>query len=482
MVFRDVSETIGERAPQVSENNGAGQLSLSTDAARKLSSTTKSVPQMQGITPRWLLSLLPWVEARGGAYRVNRRLNYTLGDGRLDFQTTGSEVRVIPAELTELPLLRNCDDIDALGLLASRFTQREYEPGEVLVADGGPADELFLLVHGRLAKLREGKYGHESTLTIMADGDYFGDDILLDGDSTWNYSVKATTACTVMSLAKSTFRELVDQSAALRAHIEQQRTAADKAQNQHGEAAVDVLSGHRGEQQLTGTFVDYEMKPREYEMSIAQTILRVHTRVQDLYNEPIDQLDQQLRLTIEEVRERQEHELVNNKDFGLLNNADFSQRIYTRTGPPTPHDMDKLLNTVWKNPEFILAHPEAIAAFRDECTRRGVSPETVHVPGGRISAWRGVPIYPCWKIPISDQRITSIMVMRTGEADQGVIGLRKTGLIDEYEPGLSVRFMSIDEKSIVNYLITCYYSLAVLVPDALGVLENVQLGSVDGGN
>ena len=40
--------------------------------------------------------------------------------------------------------------------------------------------------------------------------------------------------------------------------------------------------------------------------------------------------------------------------------------------------------------------------------------------------------------------------------------------------------MSIDERAIVNYLITCYYSLAVLVPDALGVLENVQLGSANG--
>ena len=473
-------ETIEQRSPQVDGNNGAAQLSLSTEAARKLSSTTKSVPQMQGITPRWLLSLLPWVEAKGGAYRVNRRLNYTVGDGRLDFQTTGSEVAVIPAELTELPLLRGCGDIDALGLLASRFTQRECEPGEVLVTADSPADELFLLVHGRLTKLHEGKYGQESTLTIMADGDYFGDDILLENNRTWDYSVKATTASTVMSISRSTFLELMDQSEELRTAVRQQQNMTDKAQNPYGEAAVDVLSGYRGEQALSGTFVDYEMKPREYELSIAQTILRVHTRVQDLYNEPIDQLEQQLRLTIEAVRERQEHELVNNKDFGLLNNADFSQRIYTRSGPPTPHDMDKLLNTVWKNPGFILAHPEAIAAFRDECTRQSVTPETVHVPGGRVSAWRGVPIYPCWKIPISEQRTTSMLVMRTGEADQGVIGLRKTGLIDEYEPGLSVRFMSIDEKAIVNYLITCYYSLAVMVPDALGVLENVQLGTVDG--
>src|SRR5262245_64948032 len=85
------------------------QLSLSTSAARNLATTTKSVPQMQGITSRWLLKLLPWVEASGGAYRVNRRLTYTVGDGRVTFVTTGADVRVIPRELGELPPLRGYD-------------------------------------------------------------------------------------------------------------------------------------------------------------------------------------------------------------------------------------------------------------------------------------------------------------------------------------------------------------------------------------
>jgi hypothetical protein len=35
----------------------------------------------------------------------------------------------------------------------------------------------------------------------------------------------------------------------------------------------------------------------------------------------MNQTEQQLRLTIEALRERQEHELVNNRGFGLLQNA-----------------------------------------------------------------------------------------------------------------------------------------------------------------
>ncbi len=40
---------------------------------------------MQAITSRWLLRLLPWVQADGGVFRVNRRLSYALGDGRVQF-------------------------------------------------------------------------------------------------------------------------------------------------------------------------------------------------------------------------------------------------------------------------------------------------------------------------------------------------------------------------------------------------------------
>ncbi|MGW4775428.1 hypothetical protein ACWEPA_02065 [Streptomyces filamentosus] len=70
---------------------------------------------------------------------------------------------------------------------------------------------------------------------------------------------------------------------------------------------------------------------------------------------------------------------------------------------------------------------------------------------------------------------SSIICVRTGESDQGVIGLHRTGLPDEVEPGLSVRFTGIGEQAIVSYLVTTYYSAAVLVPDALGVLESVEI-------
>jgi hypothetical protein len=86
-----------------------------------------------------------------------------------------------------------------------------------------------------------------------------------------------------------------------------------------------------------------------------------------------------------------------------------------------------------------------------------------------------VPILPCPKIPITPHGVTSILAMRTGEQDAGVIGLYQTGLPDEREPGLSVRSRGIDDKGILSYLISTYYSTAILVPDALGILDNVEV-------
>ncbi len=455
---------------------GRPQLSLGTDAARNLATTTKTVPQMQEISSRWLLRMLPWVQVSGGTYRVNRRLSYTLGDGRVSFTSVGSEVRVVPAELRELPSLRHFDDSEVLQALGERFAQREFAAGDVLVQSGSPADEVVLIAHGKVNKVGAGPYGDQVVLSVLAGGDHIGDETLAAAQQgEWEFTIKAVTAGTAMVLSREAFREVADQSEALRAHLRQLQAGPKGPQNKYGEAAIELAAGHVGEPDLPGTFVEYELEPREYQLSVAQTVLRVHTRVADLYNDPMDQVEQQLRLTIEALRERQEHELINNPEFGLLHNADLKQRIHTRTGPPTPDDLDELLSRRRKT-QFFLAHPRAIAAFGQECSRRGLYPLGVDIGGNSVPAWRGVPIFSCNKIPITGSRTTSILALRTGEEDQGVVGLHQTGIPDEYQPSLSVRFMGINEKAIISYLVSAYYSAAVLVPDALGILEDVELG------
>ncbi|MFC4608055.1 family 2B encapsulin nanocompartment shell protein [Streptomyces maoxianensis] len=466
--------SVGSAADEVREAQASKQQSLGTAAARNLATTTKSAPQMQEITSRWLLRMLPWVQVQGGTYRVNRRLSYSVGDGRVTFVQTGNRVAVIPAELGELPALREYGDEAVLTELANRCDQREFRAGEVLAAAGSAADRVYLLAHGRVEQIGTGPYGDETELGVLADGAYFGDQALLERDASWDYTARAATACTVLVLTRDDVLNLAERVDSLRGHLAGLSSLPQQRTNKYGEAAIDLSAGHVGEAVVPHTYVDYDGAPREYELSVAQTVLKVHSRVADLYNQPMNQTEQQLRLTVEALRERQEHELINNREFGLLNNCDYGQRLQPHDGAPSPDDMDELLSRR-RGSKLFLAHPRAIAAFGRECNRRGLVPDRVEVAGHHLPAWRGVPIFPCNKIPVTEARTTSIICMRTGEADQGVIGLQQSGIPDEIEPSLSVRFMGIDEQAIISYLVTAYYSAAVLVPDALGVLENVEV-------
>jgi hypothetical protein len=241
------------------------------------------------------------------------------------------------------------------------------------------------------------------------------------------------------------------------------------------EQDVALLTVDTGEPQLTKTFVDYEENPREYHLSTIQTVLHTHTRVTDLYSNVVDQLREQVRLVVEAVKEREEWELINHPKFGLLHEVVPSQRINTRKGTPTPDDFDELLTLVWKKPAFFLAHPKTIAAFGREATRRGVPPTTVSIFGSQFITWRGIPIVPTNKLSINADGQTSVLLLRVGEAQQGVVGLQKAGVTGELEPGLSVRYMGTNENSIASHLVTRYFSAAILTEDAIARLDNVSV-------
>jgi hypothetical protein len=103
--------------------------------------------------------------------------------------------------------------------------------------------------------------------------------------------------------------------------------------------------------------------------------------------------------------------------------------------------------------------------------RRRVRPRG-HLP--RRPPRGGIPIIPSDKVPVEDGK-TKIILVRTGEERQGVVGLFQPGLVGEQAPGLSVRFTGINKSAIATYLVTLYTSLAVLTDDALAVLDNVAV-------
>ncbi len=257
-----------------------------------------------------------------------------------------------------------------------------------------------------------------------------------------------------------------------------------------GDTPLDVLcSSEKKGPEIPEGFVEYQQKPREYILNNISTIVNVDTAVADVFSSPYDQTKEQLHLAIESLRERQESQIINNDDYGLLKNVADGQRISSadinanKTLAPTPDTLDELISKVWKEPSFFLAHPRAIAAFQRECTRRGVPPSTINTFGGTFILWRGIPLIPTDKLLVDGQKKpkgktgkTNILLVRTGESKRGVVGLYQSGLQNESGRGLSVRFRGVDNKGLASYLLSIYCSTAILADDAVAVLEDVEVG------
>ena len=94
-------------------------------------------------------------------------------------------------------------------------------------------------------------------------------------------------------------------------------------------------------------------------------------------------------------------------------------------------------------------------------------PPTVTLFGSPFVTWRGLPLVPSDKLYIDEAGKTKILLLRTGEKKQGVVGLFQPGVPGEVAPSLSVRFTGINRKAIASYLISLYCSAAVLTHDAL---------------
>ncbi|MDR1570729.1 MAG: hypothetical protein LBS72_09615 [Oscillospiraceae bacterium] len=252
-----------------------------------------------------------------------------------------------------------------------------------------------------------------------------------------------------------------------------------------GETPLDALCSKDDPMgtEIPQGFIQYDEHPRELRLNAISTILNVDTRIQDVFSAPYDQTAEQVALAVESLKERQESQLINNVDYGLLPHAAPHMRIKPRKGAPTPDDLDDLLSLVWKEPSFFLAHPRAIAAFARECTKRGVPPDTEIIHGGRFLMWRGVPIIPTDKLFVDGEKNpkaptgkTSILLVRTGEAKRGAIGLYQGGIPNDQARGLSLRFRGINDHGVASYLLNLYCAVAILADDAVAALDDVEVG------
>ena len=207
--------------------------------------------------------------------------------------------------------------------MASRFKTEEVSLGNKLLVEGEDLSKFFIIAQGQVEVLSKGVHGSDLRIALLSDGEFFGETDLVS-DKPSEVTIRTITPCVLLTLSR---KDLDTVLAELNQEDEFKQVVAEHIElrstvNRYGERNIDLVSGFAENVEIPETFVDYSANPREYSLSAVQTVVRVHTRVSDLYNGPYDQLEEQMRLTIEGIKERQEWEIVNSKKFGLIHSVD----------------------------------------------------------------------------------------------------------------------------------------------------------------
>jgi CRP/FNR family cyclic AMP-dependent transcriptional regulator len=105
-----------------------------------------------------------------------------------------------------------------LSRIAGGMTRRRFRRNEVLFHEGDPGDSLHVLVEGRVKISRESGEGEEAIVVILSPGDTFGQIVLLDA-APRSATATAIEPTETLTMARSTFVELVDGSEAFRWHL-----------------------------------------------------------------------------------------------------------------------------------------------------------------------------------------------------------------------------------------------------------------------
>jgi len=113
--------------------------------------------------------------------------------------------RILSRALRQVPLFAKVDD-SFLEDIKRRAELMSFEPGQVIVEEGAPA-ESFLLVIGGYVKVSVRAGATDLALTYLRKGDHAGESALLL-DDTWPFTLQALEHVEVVKLTREMFRDV----------------------------------------------------------------------------------------------------------------------------------------------------------------------------------------------------------------------------------------------------------------------------------
>src|SRR6202046_5686826 len=110
--------------------------------------------------------------------------------------------------LRRIPLFRDFAD-EQLSQVLATVTERRYPKHQFVVREGDPGDTFFVIAAGSVAVCRVGPDGRETILSILKEGDFFGEMSMFDS-SLRSASIKTLTDVEVGAIRYADFLVLLD--------------------------------------------------------------------------------------------------------------------------------------------------------------------------------------------------------------------------------------------------------------------------------
>jgi NTE family protein len=135
--------------------------------------------------------------------------------------------------LHRVPVFASCTD-EQLHLIADRTRLVEYKKGEFVYKEGDTADAFYIVSSGRVRVFTRTAHGDDKTLTILHNGDSFGEISLLIGE-THSATVQALNDALILELQKKDFEEVINRIPSLVLYLSRSLSRRLRTSNRGGE-------------------------------------------------------------------------------------------------------------------------------------------------------------------------------------------------------------------------------------------------------
>ncbi len=126
----------------------------------------------------------------------------------------GGQARVAASRLRSIPMLQSLDP-DVLTTLADIFITERCPAGREVFREGDPGDKFYIVARGTLTVWINTPDGEQKQIRTMEDGDHFGEIALMD-DAARTATVRTSTDCIFLTLARDQFFKLLQREPKLR--------------------------------------------------------------------------------------------------------------------------------------------------------------------------------------------------------------------------------------------------------------------------